>query len=135
MNLEAVYPNENNPNEEMSFEELRANSRGWLSKDWATEHKPNIADQQLPLESERQSPIAVPLTAKLVEVQNHSQSQQDSQPETHAPDSLGTTIESTMTVDFGREGRSGRPRKTKLKEVKGETQTSMYQKYFALNLG
>lgn len=37
VNLEAIYPNPNDPNEEMSFEELRAQSRGWSSKDWAAE--------------------------------------------------------------------------------------------------
>ena len=35
VNLEAVYPNPNDPGEELSFEELRAMHRGWLSKDWS----------------------------------------------------------------------------------------------------
>jgi len=43
VNLEAVYPSENDPYDEMSFEELRANSRGWLSRDWAAESRQRMA--------------------------------------------------------------------------------------------
>ncbi|KAI9675209.1 MAG: hypothetical protein M1829_003569 [Trizodia sp. TS-e1964] len=35
VNLEAIYPNPDNPGEEMSFEELRAKHRAWLSRDWS----------------------------------------------------------------------------------------------------
>jgi len=126
VNLEAIYPNENKPNEEMSFEELKAKSRGWLSRDWAEERRQRIAARHQILLVEEE-PRAIPKMEESSEVVEYLQSQQDTQPATDTQDSLGTTLEKTIAVDIGREGRSGRPRKTKLREVKGETQTSMCQ--------
>jgi checkpoint serine/threonine-protein kinase len=37
INLEAVYPHPEQPGTELSFEELRASSRGWLQKQWKSE--------------------------------------------------------------------------------------------------
>jgi checkpoint serine/threonine-protein kinase len=37
VNLEAVYPTPERPGTELSFEELRAAHRGWLSKVWERE--------------------------------------------------------------------------------------------------
>lgn len=118
MNLEAVYPNPNDPTEEMSFEELRAAFRGWMGKDWAAERK-----QRRVVESHAQTQrkavedaeandavdaaIAERLQQDLVISSNH---------EIHA--------EVAVTKEGSREGRSGRPKKMKIMEVKGETQTS-----------
>lgn len=129
VNLEAVYPNENDPNEEMSFEELRARSRGWLSQDWAAESRRRIAENGQRLASEKKEPPAIPKTEESVDVMEYSQPQLDSQPSTDMQESLGTALENTIAVDITREGRSGRPKKTKIREVKGETQTSMYQEW------
>ncbi len=125
VNLEAVYPNENDPYEEMSFEELRANSRGWLSRDWAAESRQRVAEKHQHSTLEKEESRAIKAMGQHVEVVDISQSQQDTQPGTDTQDSLGTTLENTISIDIDREGRSGRPRKTKLREVKGETQTSM----------
>lgn len=40
VNLEAVYPDRRNPNHEICFEELRAASRGWLTKNWSKVKRP-----------------------------------------------------------------------------------------------
>lgn len=127
VNLEAVYPNENDPNEEVSFEELRAKSRGWLSRDWAAESRQRVAEERQQLAIEKELIPAISNMGQPVEVVENSSSQQDTQPGKDTQDGLGTTLENTLTVDIGQEGRSGRPRKTKLREVKGETQTSMYR--------
>lgn len=127
VNLESVYPDENNPNEEVSFEELRAKSRGWLSRDWAAERRQKEAETLQRLELGNESSPAISNIGQSVEVVEKSPSQQDHQPGKDTQDSLGMTLENTISVDIGREGRSGRPRKTKLREVKGETQTSMYR--------
>jgi checkpoint serine/threonine-protein kinase len=37
VNLEAVYPDPEDPTSEMSLEELRATHRGWLQKKWSPE--------------------------------------------------------------------------------------------------
>ncbi|KAI4718232.1 hypothetical protein E4T48_05581 [Aureobasidium sp. EXF-10727] len=39
VNLEAVYPDPNDPSIEFCFEELRARHRGWLDRDWAAERR------------------------------------------------------------------------------------------------
>ena len=118
VNLDAVYPNPNNPLEEMSFEEIRARSRGWLNKDWAAEDrqrspkKPRIdaKEDSVPLASLGEPTIAVHTGGS----QNHLGLQND-------VEGFGS-IEAVE--DTTRGGKSGRPRKTKLMEVKVETQTS-----------
>lgn len=125
MNLEAVYPNHNDPNEEMSFEELRAKSRGLLNRDWATESKQRIAEisqtHQL-----KDSVLPIAPAEELVEVLQPAQPQPDIQ------SSSNTQLETTIAVDIGREGRTARPKKTKIREVKGATQTSIVEGYHNL---
>lgn len=41
VNLEAIYPTPDEVGSELSLEELRALSRGWLSKVWEPEKMPN----------------------------------------------------------------------------------------------
>lgn len=43
MNLEAVYPDPEDPSVEMSFDELRAMQRGWLDRVWAPEMISSVA--------------------------------------------------------------------------------------------
>ena len=122
MNLEAVYPNHNDPNEEMSFEESRAKSRGWLNRNWAAESKQRIAEtSQTHRLKDSVPPIAQ--AEEPVEVLQPAQLKPDTQ------SSSNTQLETTIAMDIGREGRAGRPKKTKIKEVKGETQTSMIEDY------
>ena len=118
MNLEAVYPNDNDPNEELSFEELRAKSRGWLDRDWAAESKQRIAETRRTDQLE-DSVLPIAPAEEAVEVL------QPNRPKIETQSNSNTQLETTIAVDIGREGRPGRPKKTKLREVKGETQTSM----------
>lgn len=122
MNLEAVYPNDNDRNEEMSFEELRARSRGWLNRDWAAESKQRVAEAVQAREAEDQFSTAA-FAKKAVEVL------QPARPKLDTQSSPNTQLETTIAVDIGREGKTGRSKKTKIREVKGETQTSMTEDY------
>lgn len=127
VNLEAIYPNENDPNEEISFEELRAKSRGWLSRDWAAESRQRVVEERQLSAVEKEGSPSILKAGQSIEVVDDLQSQQDIEPRTDPQDSLGMALENTIAVEIGRDGRSGRSRKTKLREVKGETQTSMYK--------
>lgn len=120
MNLEVVYPNDNDQNEEMSFEESRAKSRGWLNRDWAAESKHRIPEVSQAREAENQfSPVAA--VEEAVEVL------QIARPEPNTQSNSSSQLETTIAVDIGREGRPGRPKKTKIREINRETQTSMIE--------
>ena len=110
MSLEAVYPNENDHREELSFEELRAMSRGWMNRDWAAERKKRPAQDRLSTAASAEQATASLRCAR-------------SKPETQGDSN--TQLETTIAVDIAGGGRTGRPKKTKIMEVKGETQTSM----------
>ena len=120
MNLEAVYPNEND-SEEISIEELRAKSRGWLSRDWAAESKQRIEEKFL------KTIVHEPGSALLTETRVDPERVQEvhSQPDTQ--DTTTTLLDTTIAVDIGRGGKGARPKKMKIKEVRSETQTSMKQ--------
>ena len=120
MNLEAVYPNENDHSEELSFEELRAMSRDWMNRDWTAERKQRLAqtsqareaDDRLSTEASAEEATASPQCAR---------------PKSETQGAPKTQLETTIAVDIAGGGRTGRPKKTKIMEVKGETQTSMNQ--------
>jgi checkpoint serine/threonine-protein kinase len=118
VNLEAIYPNPNDPFEEMSFEELRALSRGWLRKDWAAESKQRSSNQPRVATIEQSSPLN---TAD--EPANDSLADGNEQ-NLEIQDNLKGLGGIPAVEDGSRAGRSGRPRKTKTMEVKVETQTS-----------
>ena len=120
MNLEAVYPNEND-SEEISIEELRAKSRGWLNRDWAAESKQRITEKSLETIGHEQS------FALLTETQVGAELVQDVHSQPGTQDSTTTLLDTTIAVDIGRGGKGARPKKMKIKEVKSETQTSMRQ--------
>lgn len=118
VNLKAVYPNPNDPLKEMSFEELRAFSRGWLHKDWAAKSKQRSSERPRVAMIDQSSPSATvdePADAPLTDGSEQNLELQNNLEE------FGKT---SAVEDGTRAGRSGRPRKTKLMEVKVETQTS-----------
>ena len=118
VDLEAVYPNDNDLNEEMSFEELRAKSRGWLDRDWAAESKQRMAEES----QSRASSMLVMVTA--AETQADAEIMPDVQSQPGTQDSTTTLLDNTIAVDIGRASKGGRTKKMKIKEVRGETQTS-----------
>ena len=118
MELEAIYPNIDNPNEEMSFEELRAASRGWSDRDWATESK-----QRIPALS--QASVVEQRAAETQPMVDEADEADLEQPD--AKDSPSTRLDATIAVDLGRGSKVERPKKMKIREIKGETQTSKFK--------
>ena len=118
VNLEAVYPKPNDPHEEMSFEELRALSRGWLNKDWEAETKQRSTEGSR-LHTKEQSLSSV-TGEEHADNSIIDSSEQNLESHNHLEE-FGANL---IVEDGARGGRSGRPRKTKIMEVKVETQTS-----------
>lgn len=108
VDLDAVYPDYKNPNIEVSFEELRAMRRGWMDKDWR-QKKPlqQISGNNVPgHEAEKGLPHEIHEKLTLNDTDGHA---------------LHESIGPEKTQDV----KGGKSRKLKVREVKGETQTSM----------
>ena len=116
--LSAVYPVPDDHSVEISFEELRGASRGWLSVDWAAEQR-------------KETPQPHRNTTDMVTPNSHEQQQANDQvgerpailQETPCPSEETTT---TLNISSGQEQRrrkSGKLKKMKVMEIKGETQT------------
>lgn len=118
MNLEAVYPNPDDPNEEMSFEELRAKARGWADKNWAIEKDhDDFEDPQLQKQDQNVVSIASSKSAEYVLVPGGEQS-----PDLNKVS--GVHIE--VVDEESRSQKNERPKKMKIREVKAEAQTSIF---------
>ena len=118
VNLEAIYPNDNDHTEEMSFEELRACSRGWMSRDWAAEGRSRLAEAFEALEAEDRLSTAASAEGAIANLQS-------ARPKPETQGDSNAQLETTIAVDIGGGVRAGRPKKTRIREVKGETQTSI----------
>lgn len=118
VNLEAVYPNASDPNEEMSFEELRAQARGWLNKDWASEQNTPV-QAQTTVQSASQPTFFSPAVDYV-----DSRNAPHVQPSPTATGKSERRSGSAGNKDVTGDGKTGRPKKMKIMEVKGETQTS-----------
>ena len=120
VNLEAVYPNPEDHDEEYSFEELRAKHRGWLHKSWIEEKRfsevigndaEQLIDDVIGFEPDLGGDATFAMDPKRylnidIDAADH------------------TLSDSTTTLKEGsREGREPRQRKKKVMEVKVETQT------------
>ena len=118
VDLQAIYPNANDPCEEMSFEELRAQSRGWLSMDWTAEYKESSIHQLKVDDDLPQMPPPVPdnLIENVLDLP-----MQDSQSESQRienRDESGNEAKAPET-------KAARPKRMKVMEIKGETQTGI----------
>ena len=119
VNLDAVYPNPSDPNEEYSFEELRARHRGWFDRDW------RLAEGT---HEERKSDEGQ-VETRAEDEPNHTENigtAHNGQQEPSVDDEgADYTVSDPATLKEGsREGRTTRPRRKKIMEVKAETQTS-----------
>jgi checkpoint serine/threonine-protein kinase len=115
VNLESVYPNPNDPNEEMSFEELRAQSRGWTSRDWVAERSLKEVEDAVSQVNERDIYDQVPdLLVDYALVQNVEIHSSVTKLEAHVDQTLD---------EPSRASRAGRVKKMKVMEVKAEAQT------------
>ena len=117
----------------MSFDELRAKARGWFDRDWAAEARHQKAEQAA---AKARAEASVAMTREPKVLADNSRAA-DSRSNNESPSSnldstrtvdLGHTtaldLGQTVAIDLGREGKADRPKKMKIKEVKGETQTS-----------
>ena len=121
VNLEAVYPNVNDPSVEMSFDELRALKRGWLHRDWKAESRTTLQDTSGNAQPQvqangrkrvREDPVNVTLTVDLKDKLVIDD------------DSITRSQDLTdMAKEGAREGKIGKPRTLKVREIKAETQT------------
>ena len=137
VNLEAVYPNDH---DEMSFDELRAKARGWFHRDWAAEARQQKAGQasaraiaEVSMVAAKEPHVERP-SLKYCESQQSNDSPSSNHDSTRTLDLGHTTsldLGQTMAIDLGREAKAGRPKKMRIKEVKGETQTSRWIEIFA----
>lgn len=118
VDLRAVYPNDDDPNEEMSFEEIRAQSRGWLNMDWTAEKKKSPSHDLIASENSQQT--SSPLYVENVQHDIHPLMDHANDRSERVASASNNSTESTA-----RETKVGRPKKMKIMEVKGETQTSM----------
>ncbi|KAI9851196.1 MAG: hypothetical protein M1824_002815, partial [Vezdaea acicularis] len=115
VNLQALYPDPSDPSTEMSLEELRAKSRGWLSKDWSKKENPLL----------KSSPLDVPAEVPCGDIEEDSVDVLDASsfPETVATKEQENLDSIPKAKETNREERQGRSRKLKVMEIKGETQT------------
>ncbi|KAL8692705.1 MAG: hypothetical protein Q9218_002326 [Villophora microphyllina] len=113
VNLEAVYPNPEDPAEEYSFEELRARSRGWANRNWAVERS-QAQIQELLINADEDPSLAV----EKVEPSNTTNENTTEEAVSHAQ-----TMEPVPIEDMTQGTKARKSRRTKVMEVKGETQT------------
>ncbi|KAL9592414.1 MAG: hypothetical protein Q9179_006744, partial [Wetmoreana sp. 5 TL-2023] len=118
VNLEAVYPNTNNPTEEFSFEELRARFRGWTERNWATERKQEKCQELANRESQEQ-PLLPSIDEADISIPENARQEPISQCTTERK------VETEPVEDMTQGTKARKVRRTKVMEVKGETQTSM----------
>ncbi|KAL8860424.1 MAG: hypothetical protein Q9178_003083 [Gyalolechia marmorata] len=116
VNLEAVYPNPNDPNAEFSFEELRARSRGWADKVWVVEHR-----QENIQESRAQESKALSLLPE--ESEPNISTTENQQPAISSQSTAEQMVESVPPEDVTQGTKARRSRRTKVMEVRAETQT------------
>ncbi|KAL8709482.1 MAG: hypothetical protein Q9225_007445 [Loekoesia sp. 1 TL-2023] len=121
VDLEAVYPDPDDPSQEFSFEELRAKSRGWSNRDWAAEKKQ--AQPQCSVEQGNQAPSSVPDAHK-----PNGSIAEDSEQDVISQSTTEQFIEVAPVEDMTQGTKARKSKRTKIMEVKGETQTSMNSK-------
>lgn len=104
VDLEAIYPDPHNPKAEMSLEELRAQKRGWMDINWSRQKH------------------------ALKEISGNGGHQGEN---SLAIDFHKLTIpdgEQMHDEDDHRDGKGAKSRRLKVREVKGQTQTSKHGK-------
>ncbi|GME32882.1 putative checkpoint protein kinase protein [Neofusicoccum parvum] len=134
VNLEAVYPNADDPMAaEFCFEELRATHRGWMKYDWAVINrqeaekrkqeraKKEIQERKVLKPKDPQSPMKDP-AATLAKGLKQSLVLNDVNDE-NAPPSQEEIQRAKMLKKQRKEERANRTRKIKVTEVHNETQT------------
>ncbi|KAK2792685.1 hypothetical protein FQN51_001604 [Onygenales sp. PD_10] len=116
VNLEAIYPDPESPQHEMSLEELRALSRGWMDIDWSKQRKEALK------EISGNVPCKDPCTQKQGDesVDKHLSAQVQEKLVIHKD---GQSSEDSQGIESHRDGKGGKSKRLKVRELKGETQT------------
>ena len=102
----------------MSFEELRAKARGWYGRQWDN----TSSSRRLESTNNSDTSISGPVCVAAAETNPPRLSMKAEIQETQS--SPGVISEDTAAPDVSREEKNARMRRTRVKEVKGETQTS-----------
>jgi checkpoint serine/threonine-protein kinase len=95
VNLEAVYPNENDQTEEYCFEELRAANRGWLDRDWAAERAREVKQKA---ESRARVIVQQP-RPPLTDIEPHANVPAEPSPAEQAANDLAESIEQSLLIN------------------------------------
>ena len=119
VNLEAVYPNPNDSNEEYSFEELRAKHRGWLDRSWP---RKIVHERPEGLNEQCEESFGNVTLAKGIEAEEDAILAMNVQEQLNIVDE--GTDQGPSEMIAGDDDRSTRPRKKKIMEVRAEAQTS-----------
>lgn len=115
VNLEAVYPDPNNPKHEMSLEELRAKNRGWMDKEWVAHRRAALKEKSNNMPAKEPSVNAIKKKGDQEDPVNKG---------------LSGELNEKLAVDDpvgdsdATDQKPGKVKKIKVREVKGETQTS-----------
>ncbi|MCJ1295185.1 hypothetical protein MMC34_006747 [Xylographa carneopallida] len=118
VNLEAVYPNPNDSNEEYSFEELRAKHRGWLDRSWP---RKIVHERPEGLNEQCEESFGNVTLAKGIEAEEDAILAMNVQEQLNIVDE--GTDQGPSEMIAGDDDRSTRPRKKKIMEVRAEAQT------------
>ncbi|KAK2740281.1 hypothetical protein FQN57_006161 [Myotisia sp. PD_48] len=118
VNLEAVYPDPKNPSYEMSLDELRAQYRGWMDKDWS---KPN----KKPLQgiSQNAGLRKQPCPQRNVKEGFDKDLPAEFQGKLMIHDDGNLQLQNENALSSHSEHKASKSKKLKTKEIKGETQT------------
>lgn len=116
--LEAVYPNPDDQNVEMSFEELRAKIRGWTDKDWVADNEHKAFER-----SQSQGYIQGPGS---IMQKNATEHLLQGVERSSDPQKLSEVRTDSVLNEGARSQKGGRAKKLKIREVKAETQTGIF---------
>ncbi|KAL9614924.1 MAG: hypothetical protein Q9204_008804, partial [Flavoplaca sp. TL-2023a] len=116
VSLEAVYPNPSDPTEEYSFEELRAMHRGWIGKDWPADRRGETS-QCSPIQANRRQSLSLEESKPCVPITKDNGHDISPQKITEQ------LLDSGPVEDMTQGTKARKSRKTKVMEIRGETQT------------
>ena len=131
VNLEAVYPDPENPHVEFCFEELRAAKRGWLQQEWKQAPSPKHASpvqHRTPLQESPQKHNVSRVDDFDVGLKSHAPQLvrlNDENDENCPPETRSPAVKHTPARQQ-RKGDDNKTRKIRIRELKNETQTSGY---------
>lgn len=133
VNLEAVYPDPQNPRIEFCFEELRAAKRGWLERDWRSPSAPTAQSPvkaRVPLTESPRKEINRPTDDfDVPSMRSHAPKTvplNDENDENVAPSANSQATKTTSVRKSRVQDDDNKTRKIRVRELKNDTQTSEF---------